>query len=91
MYSVVQPSHDHITLGGKVMMLVVQLVVPRGNEKPRDAENTAKTRVGWVAEWSKAAVLKTAVGESPPGVRIPPHPLSQLARMVSLSHGIARG
>ena len=30
---------------------------------------------GWVAEWSIAAVLKTAVGESPPGVRIPPHPL----------------
>ncbi len=27
-----------------------------------------------MAEWSKAAVLKTAVGESPPGVRIPPHP-----------------
>ena len=28
-----------------------------------------------MAEWSKAAVLKTAVGASPPGVRIPPHPL----------------
>ena len=35
-----------------------------------------KTFFGWVAEWSKAAVLKTAVGESPPGVRISPHPLS---------------
>ena len=33
---------------------------------------------GWVAEWSIAAVLKTAVGESPPGVRIPPHPLRTL-------------
>jgi hypothetical protein len=32
-----------------------------------------------VAEWSKAAVLKTAVGESPPGVRIPPHPLQPVA------------
>src|SRR5919206_178390 len=29
---------------------------------------------GWVAEWFKAAVLKTAVGASPPWVRIPPHP-----------------
>src|SRR5277367_4806253 len=29
---------------------------------------------GWVAEWFKAAVLKTAVGESPPWVRIPPRP-----------------
>src|SRR4051794_28196812 len=31
---------------------------------------------GWVAEWFKAAVLKTAVGASPPWVRIPPHPPS---------------
>ncbi len=40
---------------------------------------------GWVAEWSKAAVLKTAVRETVPGVRIPPHPFSQLAafRVVS--------
>ena len=29
---------------------------------------------GWVAEWTKAAVLKTAVRETVPGVRIPPHP-----------------
>ena len=29
---------------------------------------------GWVAEWSKAAVLKTAVPVRVPGVRIPPHP-----------------
>jgi hypothetical protein len=27
-----------------------------------------------VAEWFKAAVLKTAVGSRPPWVRIPPHP-----------------
>jgi hypothetical protein len=33
--------------------------------------------LGWVAEWSKAAVLKTAVGESPPGVRILSHPLAR--------------
>jgi hypothetical protein len=26
--------------------------------------NTAKTRIGWVAEWTKAAVLKTAVRET---------------------------
>ena len=29
---------------------------------------------GWVAEWLKAAVLKTAVRASVPWVRIPPHP-----------------
>ena len=29
---------------------------------------------GWVAEWTKAAVLKTALRESVAGVRIPPHP-----------------
>ena len=28
-----------------------------------------------MAEWFKAPVLKTGVGESSPGVRIPPHPL----------------
>src|SRR5689334_2886432 len=46
----------------------------------RSAANLSKIRrqaFGWVAEWSKAAVLKTAVGESLPGVRIPPHPLYQ--------------
>jgi hypothetical protein len=32
-----------------------------------------------VAEWSKAAVLKTAVRETVPGVRIPPHPLAAFA------------
>ena len=29
---------------------------------------------GWVAERSNAAVLKTVVGATPPGVRIPHHP-----------------
>jgi len=31
-------------------------------------------QLGRVAEWFKAAVLKTAVGASPPWVRIPPLP-----------------
>ena len=31
-------------------------------------------RLGRVAEWFKAAVLKTAVGATPPWVRIPPLP-----------------
>ncbi len=31
---------------------------------------------GWVAEWSKAAVLKTVGRLRVPGVRIPPHPPS---------------
>ena len=30
--------------------------------------------LGWVAERSIATVLKTVVGVTPPGVRIPPHP-----------------
>ena len=34
----------------------------------------ARRRLGGVAEWSKAAVLKTAVGASLPGVRISPPP-----------------
>ena|GEM_PF-6919263 len=34
---------------------------------------------GRVAEWFKAAVLKTAVGESPPWVRIPPLPPCKLS------------
>ena len=38
---------------------------------------------GWVAEWSKAAVLKTAVRETVPGVRIPPHPLLARERLSS--------
>ena len=39
----------------------------------------AVVRIGWVAEWFKAPVLKTGVGESPPWVRIPPHPLTAAA------------
>ena len=34
---------------------------------------------GWVAEWFKAAVLKTAVGSCLPWVRISPHPPSAFA------------
>ena len=40
---------------------------------------------GWVAEWTKAAVLKTAVRETVPGVRIPPHPFEQIAESHRLS------
>ena len=36
-----------------------------------DSRNAA---FGRVAEWFKAAVLKTAVGSRPPWVRIPPRP-----------------
>ena len=39
-----------------------------------------------MAEWSKAAVLKTAVRETVPGVRIPPHPLLDIARYRNNSH-----
>lgn len=40
----------------------------------RDAGADIAARSGQVAEWFKAAVLKTAVGESLPWVRIPPCP-----------------
>jgi hypothetical protein len=46
----------------------------------RGAECVAPKRAGWVAEWFKAAVLKTAVGASSPWVRIPPHPPNAAAR-----------
>ena len=39
-------------------------------------------KVGWVAEWSKAAVLKTAEGASPPQVRILSHPLQNTVVLV---------
>ena len=42
-------------------------------------------RAGWVAEWLKALVLKTSVGETPPWVRIPPHPPLALAKAFSRS------
>ena len=35
---------------------------------------------GGVAEWLKAAVLKTAEGESLPGVRIPPPPPKKMRK-----------
>ena len=34
-----------------------------------------RCRNGWVGEWTKAAVLKTAVRVTVPGGRIHPHPL----------------
>ena len=37
-----------------------------------------------VAEWSKATVLKTAVGESLPQVRILPIPRQALAQLVPI-------
>jgi hypothetical protein len=43
-----------------------------------------------VAEWSKAAVLKTAVGESLPGVRIPSHPLLISLDVRSAMHPVVR-
>src|SRR5690606_15196468 len=47
---------------------------------------SAPSRAGQVAEWFKAAVLKTAVGGSLPWVRIPPcppsiHPLKRAMRV----------
>ena len=43
---------------------------------PEPAICVAGFKLGEVAEWSKAAVLKTAVGVTPPGVRIPSSPQS---------------
>ena len=40
----------------------------------RAAKQAFAVPAGWVAEWFKAAVLKTAVGGSLPWVRIPPCP-----------------
>jgi hypothetical protein len=56
------------------------MTCPRLRGRCLSRSNERQT-TGWVAEWSKAAVLKTAEGASPPGVRIPPHPpLSTLVR-----------
>lgn len=41
--------------------------------KPQ-VERPSEKSLGWVAERSIATVLKTVVGATPPGVRIPPHP-----------------
>ena len=38
---------------------------------------------GGMAEWTKAVVLKTTVGETSPGVRIPPSPPVQFNRRLS--------
>ena len=45
----------------------------RGGAGPAGYDSIV-SRDGWVAEWFKAAVLKTAVRVSAPWVRIPPHP-----------------
>ena len=54
----------------------------RNNRRFGSVENRRVLRtVGRVAEWFKAAVLKTAVGESPPWVRIPPLPPMNLLKL----------
>ena len=40
--------------------------------------------LGRVAEWFKAAVLKTAVGATPPWVRIPPLPPNSVVKLLCL-------
>lgn len=49
----------------------------------RGRQRLRRQRPGRVAEWSKAAVLKTAVRETVPGVRIPPRPLFARQRPIS--------
>src|SRR5215470_2550683 len=44
-------------------------------------------RSGEVVEWFKAPVLKTGVGASPPWVRIPPSPPTNLAGFAPASAG----
>src|SRR5579864_1699319 len=48
--------------------------LPASRSRPLEPGVSKRPCAGWVAEWFKAAVLKTAVGASPPWVRIPPHP-----------------
>ena len=59
-------------------------VRPKGGarkvKKQGAAHDAAHVVTGGVAEWSKAAVLKTAVDASPPGVRISPPPLRSLGK-----------
>ncbi len=54
--------------------VVKKIKLPKG----REIENRRIPATGWVAEWFKAAVLKTAVLVRVPGVRIPPHPLARI-------------
>ena len=62
---------------------------PAGGRTPsRTVLKTSRGEVtsasaGWVAEWFKAAVLKTAVGASSPWVRIPPHPPAGSCRPIA--------
>ena len=46
----------------------------RSANKTVGLKDRRKNSFGWVAERSIATVLKTVVGATPPGVRIPPHP-----------------
>ena len=48
----------------------------------RGSGSSIAARSGQVAEWFKAAVLKTAVGATPPWVRIPPCPPHSNAKSV---------
>ncbi len=57
---------------------------------PPPAASDTLCRLGWVAEWTMAAVLKTAVGATLPGVRIPPHPFSQFAAFRVVSPDVAQ-
>jgi hypothetical protein len=49
-----------------------------------DEGGAIKSANGQVAEWFKAAVLKTAVGSRPPWVRIPPCPPVPIDKIVEL-------
>lgn len=51
------------------LLACVARLQSRAHRRARETE-----RNGWVAEWFKAAVLKTAVRVTVPWVRIPPHP-----------------
>ena len=49
-------------------------ILRREHRTKPQVERPAEKSLGWVAERSIATVLKTVVGATPPGVRIPPHP-----------------
>ena len=68
--SIQRSAHDHLALVRN----------RNGNSNPRppgQRQGPVNVGIGRVAEWFKAAVLKTAVGASPPWVRIPPLPPDQ--------------
>ena len=49
-----------------------------------------QTRLGGVAEWLKATVLKTVRRETVSGVRIPPPPISRFAPSRTLALDVAQ-